>query len=135
MVARPVAGDVAPHIRRGHPGLPAQARDHRLVDVASVEPPAPVGEKEIHALPRLAVHEFGLDRPCPFPGSDRAADQRIDGLGEGGPGLVHRNVEQAVLNPGNETSTLARSLIVEAHRRAAERHRPRRRRAGITDSP
>ena len=41
----------------------------------------------------------------------------------------------SILNPGDKTSALARSLIVEAHRRAAERHRPRRRRAGITDSP
>jgi len=41
----------------------------------------------------------------------------------------------SILNPGDKTSALARSLIVEAHRRAAERHRPRRRRTGITDSP
>ena len=41
----------------------------------------------------------------------------------------------SILNPSDKTSGLARSLIVEAHRRAAERHRPRRRRAGITDPP
>jgi hypothetical protein len=40
----------------------------------------------------------------------------------------------SILNPRDKTSALARSLIVEAHSRAAERHR-RRRRAGITDSP
>jgi len=32
----------------------------------------------------------------------------------------------SILNPGDKTSALARSLIVEAHSRAAERHRPRR---------
>jgi hypothetical protein len=32
----------------------------------------------------------------------------------------------SILNPGEKTSALARSLIVEAHGRAAERHRPRR---------
>ena len=41
----------------------------------------------------------------------------------------------SILSPGDKTSALARSLIVEAHRRAAERHRRRRRRAGITDTP
>jgi hypothetical protein len=41
----------------------------------------------------------------------------------------------SILNPGDKTTALARSLVVEAHRRAAERHRPRRGRAGITDSP
>jgi hypothetical protein len=41
----------------------------------------------------------------------------------------------SILNPGDKTSALARSLIVEAHRRAAEGHRRRRGRAGITDSP
>jgi hypothetical protein len=32
----------------------------------------------------------------------------------------------SILNPGDKTSALARSLIVEAHSRAVERHRPRR---------
>ena len=32
----------------------------------------------------------------------------------------------SILNPGDKTSALGRSLIVEAHRRAAQRHRPRR---------
>ena len=32
----------------------------------------------------------------------------------------------SVLNPGDKTGGLARSLIVEAHGRAAQRHRPRR---------
>ena len=32
----------------------------------------------------------------------------------------------SILSPGDKTSALARSLIIEAHRRAAERHRPRR---------
>ena len=32
----------------------------------------------------------------------------------------------SILNPADTTSLLARSLIVEAHGRAAERHRPRR---------
>jgi hypothetical protein len=32
----------------------------------------------------------------------------------------------SILNPDDVTATLARSLIVEAHGRAAERHRPRR---------
>ena len=41
----------------------------------------------------------------------------------------------SILNPEDKTSALARSLIVESHRRAAEHHRQRRRRAGITDSP
>jgi hypothetical protein len=31
----------------------------------------------------------------------------------------------SILNPGDKTSALARSLIVEAHSRAVERHRPR----------
>jgi hypothetical protein len=32
----------------------------------------------------------------------------------------------SILNPGDKTSALARSVIVEAHGRAAEHHRPRR---------
>jgi hypothetical protein len=32
----------------------------------------------------------------------------------------------SILNPGPRTAALARSLIVEAHERAQERHRPRR---------
>jgi hypothetical protein len=32
----------------------------------------------------------------------------------------------SILNPGDRTAALARALIVEAHERAAERHRPRR---------
>ena len=31
----------------------------------------------------------------------------------------------SILNPGDRTAELARSLILEAHERAAERHRPR----------
>ena len=53
------------------------------------------GEQHVDPLAGLAVEALGLVGPQRLPGLDGLADERVDGLGESGAGLVHRDVEQA----------------------------------------
>ena len=53
------------------------------------------GEQQVDVFAGLAVKAFGLLRAQQLPGFDGLTDTGIDGLGEGGAGLVDGDVEQA----------------------------------------
>jgi hypothetical protein len=90
-----VAGDVAADVGGGHAGLAAQHRDDGLVDVVLGDAAGTVGEQEVHVLAGLAVQHGRLAGPHGLPCLDRLAEQRVDGLGERGAGLMRRHVQQA----------------------------------------
>src|SRR5260370_28545980 len=91
----PVAGDVAAEGGGRDPGFGAQRRDDRAVDVSLADRVRAYGEQQVDVLAGLAVQPRGLGGPQGLPGFDGLADDRVDGLGERGAGLVDRYVEQA----------------------------------------
>ena len=90
-----MAGDVAADVGGGDAGLGAQRRDDRVVDVVLGDGLGADREQHVDALAGLAVQPLRLVGPQRLPGLDGLADDRVDGLGERGAGLVHGNVEQA----------------------------------------
>jgi hypothetical protein len=54
-----------------------------------------VGEQQVHALAGLAVQDGGLGGPHRLPGGDGLSQERVNGLGECGAGLVNGDIEQA----------------------------------------
>ena len=93
--ARPVAGDVAAEVSCRDTCLGAERGDQGAVDVVPRDRVRADGEQQVHLLAGLAIGPCGLLGPQRLPGLDGLTDQGVDGLGEGGAGLVHRDVEQA----------------------------------------
>ena len=90
-----MAGDVAADIGGRHAGLGAQRRDDRAVDVGLADRVRADGEQQVDVLAGLAVQPRGLGGPQGPPRFDGLPDDRVEGLGECGGGLVDRYVEQA----------------------------------------
>ena len=90
-----VAGDVAADVGGRDAGLAAQRGDDRAVDVVLRDRLRAHGEQQVDLLAGLAVKPGGLRGAHRLPGVDGLAEQRVDRLGERGPGLVDRHVEQA----------------------------------------
>ena len=76
-------------------GLGAQRRDDRVVDVVPGDRLGADGEQHVRVLAGLAVQAAGLGGPQRLPGLDGLPDDRVDGFGERGAGLVDRHVQQA----------------------------------------
>jgi hypothetical protein len=90
-----VAGDVPADVRGGNAGLAAEHRDDRLVDVGGGDFPCPEGEQQVDLLAGAAVGELRLGTADGLPGVECLVEDRVDGLGERGAGLVRGHVEQA----------------------------------------
>ena len=90
-----VAGDPAPHVAGGDAGLGAQCGNDRAVDVAAGNRLAADGEEHVDVFAGFAVDRGQLCGSRGLPGLDGLPEQRIDGFGERGPGLVHGHVDQA----------------------------------------
>ena len=90
-----MAGDVAADVGGRDPGFGAERRDDRAVDVGLGDRVRADGEQQVDVLAGLAVQPRGLGGPQGLPGLDGLADDRVDGLGERGAGLVDGHVEQA----------------------------------------
>jgi hypothetical protein len=91
----PVAGDVAADVGGGHSGLLAERGDQGAVDVVLRDRVGPDREEQFDVFAGFGVEALGLGGPQGLPGFDGLADDRVDGLGESGVGLVDRDVEQA----------------------------------------
>jgi hypothetical protein len=102
-----VAGDVAADIGGGDTGLGAQRRDDGVVDVDLGHGLGADREQHVHMLFGLAVQSFRLAGPQRLPRLDGLPDDRVDGLGERGAGLVHRHVEQADRVLGEDLARVA----------------------------
>ncbi len=74
--------------------LRQSAGDDRVVDVVLADPPGPDCEQEVHLLTGFPVQHRWLRGVQGLPCFDRPAQQRVDGLGERGAGLVGRDIEQ-----------------------------------------
>jgi hypothetical protein len=92
---RPVAGDVAADVGGWDTGLGTECRNDAFVQVPTADALGSVGEQQVHPLTGLAVQDGGLGWPDRLPGGDSLPQQRVYRLGEGGAGLVHRDIEQA----------------------------------------
>lgn len=79
----------------GTPGLAAEHRDDGVVDVAGGDAAGSDGEQRVDPLAGGAVGELRLVGAGGLPGVDGLAEDQVDRLGEGGAGLVGRDVEQA----------------------------------------
>ena len=79
----------------GTPALRAQRRDDRVVDVVLGDRLSADGEQQVDLLAGLAVEHGGWVGRTRLPGLDGLAEERVDGFGERGAGLVHGHVEQA----------------------------------------
>ena len=64
-------------------------------------------EQEVDVLAGLAVEHLRLGGPDGLPCLDGLAQQRVDGLGERGAGLVHGDVEQADRVAGEDLAGVA----------------------------
>ena len=93
--AGPVAGDVAADLGGGDVGLGVQRRGEGVVDLGLGDRVRADGEQQVGLLAGLAVGARGLGWPQCLPRLDRLADDRVDGLGDRGAGLVDGHVEQA----------------------------------------
>jgi hypothetical protein len=90
-----VGGDVPPGVAGGDAGLAAEQRDDRVVDVGRGDLPGAGGKQQVNALAGAAVGELRLGRAQGLPDADGLPEDRVNRLGERGPGLVGRDVEQA----------------------------------------
>lgn len=90
-----MAGDVPADVGVRHSGLATEHRDDRVLDVAGGDAAGPDGEQQLDVLAGAAVGELRLVRADGLPGVDGLAEDRVDRHGEGGAGLVSRDVEQA----------------------------------------
>jgi len=81
--------------RRRELGLAAEHRDDRVVDVGGGDLPRPEGEQQVNLLAGAVVGELRLGGAGGLPGVEGLAEDRVDGLGERGAGLVRGDVEQA----------------------------------------
>ena len=90
-----MAGDVAADVGGRDPGFRAQRRDDRVVDAVAGDRAGPDGEQHVGVLAGLAVQPAGLGGAQRLPGVDGLPDDRVDGLGERGAGLVDGDVEEA----------------------------------------
>src|SRR5580658_6525719 len=89
-----MTGDVAAHIGERNTGLLTESRDERFVQIGHPYPGKPDEEEKIDQFAGLWVWEFCTLWTDLFPRGDGFADNAIYRLGEGGGGLVDRNVEQ-----------------------------------------
>ena len=89
-----MTGDVAAHIGERNTGLLAESRDKRLVQIGHSYPGKANEKEKIDQFASLRVWEFFTLWTDLFPRGDGFADNAIYRLGEGGGGLVDRNVEQ-----------------------------------------
>jgi hypothetical protein len=92
--ARPMARDAAARVLPWHARLAAERRDQRVIEVFARDAPGSKTEQQRHGFTRPRIEPQRLHGPDGFPRLDRSADERIDGLGEGGARLVCRDVEQ-----------------------------------------
>jgi hypothetical protein len=90
-----VAGDRAAHVGGGDAGFAAEHRDDGVVDVGAGHAAGTGGEEQVDAFVGAPVGERRLSGADGLPGVDGLAEDRVDGLGEGGAGLVGGHVEQA----------------------------------------
>lgn len=71
-----MAGDVAADVGGRDPGLSAERRDDRAVDVVFRDRVRADGEQQVDILAGLAVQPRRLGRPQGLPGFDGLADER-----------------------------------------------------------
>ena len=79
----------------GTPALAQSAGMMRAVDVVAGDRVGADGEQHVGVLAGLAVQPGWLGGAQRLPGLDGLPDDRVDGLGERGAGLVHGHVQQA----------------------------------------
>src|SRR5205085_5142894 len=91
----PVAGNPSSSIVEWHACLPTQERNQCSVEVLRRNRLTAKTEEHCDGLAGLSIGELGLDWTRLLPGGDGLADERIDWLCVGGPGLVGWHIEQA----------------------------------------
>jgi len=92
---RTVAGDPPACIGHRHTRLAAQKRDQPVIGVLPWNRTSTRTEEGGEPLASFAIDKQRLRRATLLPARDEFTDQRIDGLGEAGTGLVGRDVEEA----------------------------------------
>jgi len=98
----PVAGDGPAHVGGRDCGLAAEHGDDGVVDVGGGDAAGAEGEQQVRPLAGAPVGELRLAGADGLPRLDGLAEDRVDRLGEGGAGLVRRDVEQADRVPGQD---------------------------------
>ena len=74
-------------------GLAAERRDDDVVDVVPSRAPSPTAEQECLLL-RFCGRAWQVLQSQSLPGLDGWAQKQVDRFGEGGPGLVSREIKQ-----------------------------------------
>lgn len=93
---RPVTGDISPTILLWNTCFSTQEWDQRFVNVVFPDTLSSIGKQEPNTFTCFAINlTFLILGPDLLPLLDACSDQRVNWLGVGGRGFVHRNVEKA----------------------------------------
>src|SRR4030095_2516292 len=78
---RSVARNASARIFEWHAGFGAEERDESAVEILPWDGLTAKREEQCHRFARLTIDQVGLVRTHALPGSDRIADERVDGFG------------------------------------------------------